>query len=157
MTTAERDDRYPSTDAPAPATGRRLPAAASSTRKPGGARKRKSRVLDFMLHVRRVHVLSKALAKALEDSRLASSWPGERLPVSFHIAEQVEQATRRLQLELEAHTTPPSRESVTTVRGSDRSRRDSRNHWHDRKAPSDPRELRARARRYSTRADRRRG
>lgn len=62
----------------------------------------KRRALHYLKHSWKIHALSKALAKALADSREASSWPGERLPVSFQISEQVELITQRLQLETEA-------------------------------------------------------
>lgn len=54
------------------------------------------------VQLRKIDALGKALAKALEDSRHASTWPGDRLPVSQELSEKVEELTRRLQRETEA-------------------------------------------------------
>jgi hypothetical protein len=55
-----------------------------------------------MRHSWKLHALSKALTAALADSREASTWPGQRLVVSFQISEQVELLTQRIQVETEA-------------------------------------------------------
>ena len=60
-------------------------------------------LLRLHLHSRKVRGAAKALAAALAESREASSWPGDRLPVGAAMSEQVEKLTRRLTLELEAH------------------------------------------------------
>lgn len=82
---------------------RKLQTAISGILDPREPRHRNSRHAQYLKRWWRIRALSKALGKALEDSRRASSWPGERLPVSFDIAEQVELSTQRLQLEIEAH------------------------------------------------------
>ncbi len=61
------------------------------------------RDLQLVEHSRRIHALAKALAKALDECHRASSWPGDRLPVSHEAAEKVERLTRRIQLETEAY------------------------------------------------------
>lgn len=62
-----------------------------------------SRAVHFLNHVWKIRALSKALAKALQESHQASSWPGERLPVSRYFSDQVEQITRRIQIETAAY------------------------------------------------------
>ena len=62
----------------------------------------KRRAVHCLRHSWKVHALSKALAEALADSREASTWPGQRLPVSFQISQQVEVLTQRIQVETEA-------------------------------------------------------
>ncbi|WP_157372084.1 hypothetical protein [Arthrobacter sp. Soil736] len=62
----------------------------------------KRRAVHCMRHSWKIHALSKALAQALADSREASTWPGQRLAVSFQISEQVELLTQRIQVETEA-------------------------------------------------------
>ena len=61
-------------------------------------------LLRVYFHSRKVRAAAKALAQALSDSREASSWPGDRLPVGKEMSEQVEKLTRRLNLETEAQT-----------------------------------------------------
>jgi hypothetical protein len=48
-------------------------------------------------------LLSRALAKALGDSRVASSWPGDRLAVGVEFSEKVERLTRLVNRENEVH------------------------------------------------------
>ncbi|MEN8584344.1 hypothetical protein ABFP37_16740 [Burkholderia sp. RS01] len=62
----------------------------------------KRRAVHCVRHSWKVHALSKALTAALADSREASAWPGQRLPVSLQISEQVEVLTQRIQAETEA-------------------------------------------------------
>jgi hypothetical protein len=59
-------------------------------------------LMRVYFHSRKVHAAANALARALADSREASSWPGDRLPVGKEMSEQVERLTRRLKLETEA-------------------------------------------------------
>lgn len=85
-------------------SGRKLLALVSSTREffrhPSP---RIDRAIHFLNYAWKIRALSKALAKALEESHQASSWPGERLPVSLHFSNQVEQITRRIQIETAAY------------------------------------------------------
>jgi hypothetical protein len=60
-------------------------------------------LLRVYFHSRKVRAAAKALAQALADSREASSWPGDRLPVGEELSAQVEKLTHRLKLETEAH------------------------------------------------------
>ncbi len=60
-------------------------------------------LLRVYLHSRKVRAAANALAKALAESREASSWPGDRLPVGEEMSVQVEKLTHRLNLETEAH------------------------------------------------------
>ena len=62
----------------------------------------KRRAVHCLRHSWKVHTASKALAEALADSREASTWPGQRLPVSFQVSQQVELLTQRIQVETEA-------------------------------------------------------
>ena len=71
----------------------------SGVLQPRGPRHRSGWSAEYLKRWWRLRALSSALGRALEDSRLASSWRGERLRVSFDIAEKVERATQRLQLE----------------------------------------------------------
>ncbi|MFF1251875.1 hypothetical protein ACFVYC_05200 [Pseudarthrobacter sp. NPDC058329] len=59
--------------------------------------------LRVYVHSRKVRAAADALAQALADSREASSWPGDRLPVGEEMSAQVEKLTHRLKLETEAH------------------------------------------------------
>jgi hypothetical protein len=59
-------------------------------------------LLRVYFHARKVRTAANALAQALADSREASSWPGDRLPVGEEMSAQVEKLTRRLKLETEA-------------------------------------------------------
>lgn len=63
----------------------------------------KRRALVLYNQWRKVRALSKTLAHVLADSRDATSWPGDRLPVSLEFSEQIEHLTRRLQLETQAY------------------------------------------------------
>jgi hypothetical protein len=60
-------------------------------------------LLRVYFHSRKVRAAANALAQALADSREASSWPGDRLPVGEEMSALVEKLTRRLKLETEAH------------------------------------------------------
>ncbi len=60
-------------------------------------------LLRVYLHSRKVRATADALAVALAQSREASSWPGDRLPVGEEMSVQVEKLTHRLKLETEAH------------------------------------------------------
>ncbi|VXC25411.1 hypothetical protein ARTHRO9AX_220370 [Arthrobacter sp. 9AX] len=60
-------------------------------------------LLRVYFHSRKVRAAANALAQALADSREASSWPGDRLPVGEEMSAQVEKLTRRLKLETDAH------------------------------------------------------
>lgn len=62
----------------------------------------KRRALQYLKHSWKVYSLSRALARALEDSREASSWPGDRLQVGTRMSRRVELITQRLQFETEA-------------------------------------------------------
>lgn len=62
----------------------------------------KRRAAHCLTHSWKVRAASKALAEALADSREASTWPGQRLPVSFQVSQQVELLTQRIQVETEA-------------------------------------------------------
>jgi hypothetical protein len=54
---------------------------------------------------RKIHALSKRLREVLSESRDSSSWPGgERLPVGYEFSEQIEQLTRRLQIQTRARS-----------------------------------------------------
>jgi hypothetical protein len=53
-------------------------------------------------HSRKIRTLSRALAQALADSREASSWPGDRLPVGLQMSQEVESITQRIQRERQA-------------------------------------------------------
>jgi len=57
------------------------------------------RALHYVKHSWKVYSLSRALAKALEDSWEASSWPGDRLQVGTYMSERVEKLTRLIQRE----------------------------------------------------------
>lgn len=57
----------------------------------------------YLRHSWKVYSLSRALAKALEDSREASSWPGDRLQVGTRMSRRVELITQRLQRETDAY------------------------------------------------------
>ncbi|MCU1565712.1 MAG: hypothetical protein JWQ56_649 [Pseudarthrobacter sp.] len=59
-------------------------------------------LLRVYFHSRKVRAAANALAQALAESREASSWPGDRLPVGEEMSAQVEKLTRRLKLETEA-------------------------------------------------------
>lgn len=59
--------------------------------------------LGHLKHSWKVYFLSRALAKALEDSREASSWPGDRLQVGTRMSRRVELITQRLQRETDAY------------------------------------------------------
>jgi hypothetical protein len=63
----------------------------------------KRRALVLYNQWRKVRALSKTLANVLADSRDATSWPGDRLPVSLEFSEQIEHLTRRLQLETQTY------------------------------------------------------
>ncbi|AUZ36761.1 hypothetical protein C3B78_17815 [Arthrobacter sp. PGP41] len=64
----------------------------------------KSRALmRVYFHRRKVRAAASALAEALAESREVWSWPGDRLPLGAEMSQQVEQLTRRLKLETEAH------------------------------------------------------
>ena len=63
----------------------------------------KRRAIHYVKHAWKVYYLSRALAKALEDSREASSWPGDRLQVGTLMSRRVELITRRLQRETDAY------------------------------------------------------
>lgn len=82
-------------------SGQKLPADAVAgavhlvRRSPGYKR----RALHYLTHSWKVYSLSCALAKALEDSREASSWPGDRLQVGSRMSRRVELMTQRLQRE----------------------------------------------------------
>lgn len=60
-------------------------------------------LLRVYIHARKVRLAAAALANALAESREASSWPGDRLPVGAEMSAEVERLTRRLKLETEAH------------------------------------------------------
>ena len=60
-------------------------------------------LMRVYFHSRKVRAAANALAQALAESREASSWPGDRLPVGAEMSVQVEKLTRRLKLETEAH------------------------------------------------------
>ncbi|WP_458779984.1 hypothetical protein [Arthrobacter sp. D3-16] len=60
-------------------------------------------LLRVYFHSRKVRAAANALAQALAESREASSWPGDRLPVGAEMSVQVERLTHRLKLETEAH------------------------------------------------------
>jgi hypothetical protein len=60
-------------------------------------------LLRVYFHSRKVRAAANALAQALAESREASSWPGDRLPVGEEMSAQVEKLTHRLKLETEAH------------------------------------------------------
>jgi hypothetical protein len=84
-------------------TGRKLRAAVSGGRELlRQSPELKRRAVHCLRHSWKVRSLSKALANALADSREASTWPGQRLPVSFQISQQVELLTQRIQVETEA-------------------------------------------------------
>jgi hypothetical protein len=63
----------------------------------------KKRAVHHLKHVWKVYALSRALAKALEDSREASSWPGDRLQVGTRMSRRVELITRRLKRETDVY------------------------------------------------------
>jgi hypothetical protein len=63
----------------------------------------KRRALHYLKHSWKVYSLSRALAKALEDSREASSWPGDRLQVGSYMSERVEKVTRLIQREAKTY------------------------------------------------------
>jgi hypothetical protein len=63
----------------------------------------KKRAVHHLKHAWKVYALSRALAKALEDSREASSWPGDRLQVGTHMSRRVELITRRLKRETDVY------------------------------------------------------
>lgn len=60
-------------------------------------------LMRVYFHSRKVRAAANALAQALSESREASSWPGDRLPVGEEMSVQVEKLTHRLKLETEAH------------------------------------------------------
>ncbi|WP_258061725.1 hypothetical protein [Arthrobacter sp. ZGTC412] len=60
-------------------------------------------LMRVYFHSRKVRAAANALAQALAESREASSWPGDRLPVGEEMSVQVEKLTHRLKLETEAH------------------------------------------------------
>ena len=60
-------------------------------------------LMRVYFHSRKVRAAANALAQALAESREASSWPGDRLPVGEEMSMQVEKLTHRLKLETEAH------------------------------------------------------
>jgi hypothetical protein len=60
-------------------------------------------LMRVYFHSRKVRAAANALAQALSESREASSWPGDRLPVGEEMSVQVEKLTHRLKLEIEAH------------------------------------------------------
>jgi hypothetical protein len=62
----------------------------------------KGRALQYLKHFWKVYSLSSALAGALEDSREASRWPGDRLQVGTRMSRRVVLITQRLQFETEA-------------------------------------------------------
>ncbi|TQJ34087.1 hypothetical protein [Arthrobacter sp. SLBN-122] len=70
--------------------------------KRNGADKAKA-LLRLYFHSRKVRAASRELEHALAESREASSWPGDRLPVGEEMSRHVEKLTRRLKLETEAH------------------------------------------------------
>jgi hypothetical protein len=83
--------------------GRRLQAVVSSSRELlMQSPELKRLAVHCMRHSWKLHALSKALTAALADSREASTWPGQRLVVSFQISEQVELLTQRIQVETDA-------------------------------------------------------
>ena len=55
--------------------------------------------MQYQKHSWKVNSLSRALAKALEDSRESSPWPGDRLQVGSHMSRRVELIAQRLQCE----------------------------------------------------------
>lgn len=61
------------------------------------------RTFHYLKHSWRIRLLSRALAKALGDSREASSWPGDRLAVGIEFSEKVERLTRLVNRENEVH------------------------------------------------------
>ncbi len=63
----------------------------------------KRRALHYLKHSWKVYSLSRALAKALEDSRESSSWPGDRLQVGSYMSERVEKVTRLIQREAKTY------------------------------------------------------
>lgn len=63
----------------------------------------KRRALQYVKHSWKVYSLSRALARALEDSREASSWPGDRLQVGSYMSERVEKVTRLIQREAKTY------------------------------------------------------
>ncbi|MBT2593838.1 hypothetical protein [Arthrobacter sp. ISL-72] len=63
----------------------------------------KRRALHYLRHSWKMYYLSRALAKALEDSWEASSWPGDRLQVGTRMSRRVELITQRLQRENDAY------------------------------------------------------
>jgi hypothetical protein len=66
------------------------------------SRERKEYALLHLRHSWKVHALTRALSKALQDSWESSSWPGDRLAVGAHLSEQVELITQRLQRETDS-------------------------------------------------------
>ena len=79
---------------------RMLPAVVAGTRELlRKSRERKEYALLHLQHSWKVYALTRALAKALQDSWESSSWPGDRLAVGAHFSEQVEVITQRLQRE----------------------------------------------------------
>jgi hypothetical protein len=82
---------------------RKLSVAASVTREwLRQQREHQRRALEHLKHSWKIRALSKDLAQALADSREASSWPGDRLPVGVEMSAEVESITQRLQRETEA-------------------------------------------------------
>jgi hypothetical protein len=63
----------------------------------------KRRAVQYVKHSWKVYSLSRALARALEDSRESSSWPGDRLQVGTRMSRRVELITQRLQRETDAY------------------------------------------------------
>ena len=61
------------------------------------------RAVHYLKHSWKVYSLSRVLAKALEDSREASSWPGDRLQVGTYMSERVEKVTRLIQREAKTY------------------------------------------------------
>ncbi|MDV8148858.1 hypothetical protein [Arthrobacter sp. B10-11] len=62
-----------------------------------------AQALSHLKHSWKVYFLSRALAKALEDSREASGWPGDRLQVGSYMSERVEKVTRLIQREAKTY------------------------------------------------------
>jgi hypothetical protein len=61
------------------------------------------RTFHYLKHSWRIRLLSRALAKALGDSREASSWPGDRLAVGVEFSEKVERLTCLVNRENKVH------------------------------------------------------
>jgi len=61
-------------------------------------------LLRLYFHSRKVRAAARDLEQALAESREVSSWPGDRLPVGEEMSRHVEELTRRLKVEIEAHS-----------------------------------------------------